>query len=607
MSMRGHSRGPGYLTQEEKDNAPKISASLLKRIISYLKPYILQLCLVIAAIIISAALGLLPSVITGRIIDEALIGKDMALLIKLVIYAFITLALSQVIGVLETYINTWISQRIIFDMKNQMYKHLEYMPHSFFTTEKQGDIITRMNTDIDGVSSVISGTMTNAISNLATVITTLTALFMMSWKLAIVGVLVVPLLIIPTRRVGRKRFNLLSESQAKHDELNQIINETLSVSGSLLVKLFTREQKEYERFRQVNEDVTKITLKEERSGSWLHVLFGMFTQIGPLLIYFAGGYFIISASDPNLTVGTITAMVALVNRMYRPIQTLLNLQVDFTRSLALFSRIFEYLDMKNDITDTSNPLSPDMTNPSVSFEDVSFSYSKDKPILKNVSFNIPGGSMYAIVGPSGAGKSTIVNLIARLYDTNKGSVNIAGVNLKDIKLSYLRDNIGLVTQDTYLFNSTIRENLLLAKEDATYQELEQACKTASIHDFIMSQPLGYDTVVGNRGLKLSGGEKQRMSIARVILKDPKIVILDEATSSLDSITENAIQTALDTVMRNRTGIIIAHRLSTVLAADSILVVSDGSVVQRGTHEELLKEGGIYKELYDTQFGKVLGK
>ena len=298
---------------------------------------------------ISAVLGLLPSIIIGRIVDEALVGKNMALLIRLLILAFVTLSASQVISVLESYINSWISQRIIFDMKNQMYDHLQHMPHAFFTSEKQGDIITRMNTDISGVSTVISGTLSNIVSNTATVVTSLVALFTMSWQLALVGIVVIPLLILPTKRVGKKRYELLTDSQAKSDEMNQLINETLSVSGSLLVKLFTREEREYERFVEVNEEVTQLSLKEQQSGRWFRVVMGLFTQLGPLLIYFAGGYFIITRSDPGLTVGTITATVSLVNRLYRPAESLPNIHVDFPRSLALFTRIFDHFDMENPI------------------------------------------------------------------------------------------------------------------------------------------------------------------------------------------------------------------------------------------------------------------
>ena len=490
-------------------------------------------------------------------------------------------------------------------MKNQMYKHLQSMPHSFFTSEKQGDIITRMNTDISGVSTVISGTLSSIVSNVATVVTTLVALFSMSWQLALVGIVVIPLLVLPTKAVGKTRWQLLTESQAKNDEMNQMINETLSVSGSMLVKIFTREEKEYERFVDLNEEVTQLALKEQRSGKWFRVIMGMFTQIGPLLIYFAGGYLIINSIDPKLSVGVITATVALINRLYRPVESLLNIQVDFTRSLALFTRIFDYFDKEATIVNPPNGRRPNMFKTDIVYDHVSFSYTADKPLLTDINFTVPGGSMYAIVGPSGSGKSTVVNLIPRLYDVNGGSVSIGGYDVRKIDLTYLRESIGVVTQETYLFNGTIRENLLYAKDDATQEELERACKIANIHDTIMAQPDGYDTVVGNRGLKLSGGEKQRISIARVILKDPKILILDEATSALDSISENAIQDALETLMQGRTSIVIAHRLSTILKADRILVVDGGVIKEQGTHEELLEMNGTYRELYETQFRKII--
>ena len=603
----GKGLGPrGFLTDEEKQNMPKVTWELIRRILSYLKPYWFQFLLVFAAIILSAIIGLQPSIITGRVVDEALVGKDMRLLVRLLIMAFVTLTASQIISVLESYISAWISQRIIFDMKNQMYDHLQHMPHSFFTTEKQGDIITRMDTDISGVSSVISGTLSSIVSNIATVATTLAALLTMNWKLAIVGIIVIPLLILPTRNVGRTRWQLLSESQGKKDEMNQLINETLSVSGSLLVKLFTKEQKEYQKFVDVNEEVTQYALREQRSGKWFRVIMGMFTQVGPLLIYFAGGWLIISGTDSSLTVGTITATVALINRLYRPVESLLNIQVDFTRSLALFTRIFDYFDKENPIRTPLRPMRPTMeAGVNIHFDHVSFSYSPDKPLLTDVDFLIPSGKVFAIVGPSGSGKSTVVNLIPRLYDVCGGHVLVNGVDVRYYDLSYLRGNIGVVTQEAYLFNGTILENLRYAREDATMEEIENACKIANIHDYIRSQPDGYDTVVGNRGLKLSGGEKQRLSIARVILKDPKILILDEATSALDSISENSIQEALDTMMQGRTSIIIAHRLSTILKADKILVVKDGVIAEQGTHEELLETGGVYRELYETQFRRIL--
>lgn len=599
--------GPrGFLTEEEKQSTPKISRQLIGRILRYLKPYWLQLITVFAIIILSSILGLLPSLITAKIIDEAIIGKDMALLIKLVILAILTLAMSNIVGVLESYINSWVSNRIVFDMKNEMFSHLQTMSHSFFTSEKQGDIITRMNSDISGVATVISSILTNIISNICTVVTTIVALFNIDAKLSLIGILVIPLLVLPTKSAGRNRWQLLSESREKTDDLNEIINESLSVSGSLLIKLFTREEEINRKFEQANRAVIDLSTKESRAGSWFRVIMGIFTNLGPLLIYLAGGYLIIRLNDTAVTVGTITATVSMINRLYRPVESLLNVSVDLTRSMALFTRIFSYLDMEPDIKNRDNPVRPSFSSgAAVKYDHVCFRYSEDVPLIEDMSFEVPSGRMYAIVGPSGSGKSTVVNLLPRLYDVRDGSVRINGINVKDIDLMYLRANIGVVTQEAYLFNGTVRDNLLFAKADATQEELEEACRIANIHDFIISQPDGYDTQVGNRGLKLSGGEKQRLSIARVILKDPKILILDEATSSLDSISESSIQNALDILMKGRTSIVIAHRLSTILQADRILVISDGKIAEEGDHEELIALNGVYKQLYETQFRKVI--
>ncbi len=599
--------GPrGFLTEEEKQNAPKISKQLVIRILRYLKPYWLQLLIVFAIIILSSVLGLLPSLITARIIDEALLGKDLALLIKLVVLAIFTLAMSNIVGVMESYINSWVSNRIVLDMKNEMFSHLQAMPHSFFTSEKQGDIITRMNSDISGVASVISSVLTNIISNICTVVTTIVALFRIDAKLSLVGILVIPLLVLPTKSAGRNRWQLLSESREKTDELNEIVNESLSVSGSLLIKLFTREEAVNRKFEQANKEVIDISTKESRAGSWFRVIMGIFTNLGPLLIYLAGGYLIIKMNDTAVTVGTITATVSMINRLYRPVESLLNVSVDLTRSMALFTRIFSYLDMEPEIKNRVNPVKPSFSSGAeIRYDHVAFRYTEDIPLIEDLSFRVPSGKMYAIVGPSGSGKSTVVNLLPRLYDVKGGSVRVNGIDVRDIDLTYLRSNIGVVTQEAYMFNGTVRDNLLFAKEDATQEELEEACRIANIHDFIVSQPDGYDTQVGNRGLKLSGGEKQRLSIARVILKDPKILILDEATSSLDSISENSIQNALDVLMKGRTSIVIAHRLSTILQADRILVISDGKIVEEGGHEELIEKNGVYRQLYETQFRKVI--
>ena len=603
--MRGF--GPrGFLTEDEKQNAPKITKELLVRIFKYLLPYTFQLLLVLVIIVLSSVLGLLPSLITARVIDEAILGKDFDLLIKLILLAIGTLGASRVVGMLETYINSWVSQRIVYDMKNEMFAHLQTMPHSFFTSEKQGDIITRMNSDISGVAQVISSTLTNIISNIATVVTTIVALFNIDIKLSLIGILVIPLLVLPTKSAGKNRWKYLSMTQEKNDELNDLVNESLSVSGSLLVKLFTKEDYTNERFRKLNKEVTDLSVKESRAGSWFRVIMGIFTNLGPLLIYLAGGYLIIKEKNTAITVGTITATVSMINRLYRPVESLMNVSVEMTRSMALFERIFSYLDMTPTVTSKPNALKPSFDQSTdIEYDNVEFYYLEDVPLIKDLSFKVPTGKMYAIVGPSGSGKSTLVNLLPRLYDVVSGAVKINDIDVRDFDLTYLRSNIGVVTQEAYMFNGTIKENLRFAKADATQEEMENACKIANIHDFIVSQPDGYNTQVGNRGLKLSGGEKQRLSIARVILKDPKILILDEATSSLDSISESSIQSALDTLMKNRTSLVIAHRLSTILQADKILVISNGKIVEEGQHDELINQNGVYKQLYETQFRKVI--
>jgi len=604
MGLPGGPRG--FLTEEEKLNKPKVTKALLVRILRYLKPYKWHFLLVFSALAVSAVLGLFPSVITGKIVDSIISdSRSIELLIRLIGLAFVVLTSSQIIMVLEQYINSWISQKIIFDMRNEMYDHLQHMSHSFFTNEKQGDIITRMNSDINGVSSVISGTLTSLVSNTLTVGVSVFYLFYTDWRLAIVGLLVLPLLILPTKSVGKRRWMLVSKVQEKQDELNQHVNETLSVSGSMLVKLFTKEKTEFEKFKKINNETTNITIKEHRAGSWFHVMLGMFIQVAPLLIYFVGGFLIIGRVDKELTVGDITVVVALVNRLYQPVRQLLDLEVSFVRSLALFTRIFEYLDRKCEVENPENPIKPDMSNASVELKDVKFHYDPEKPVLKGVSFYVPDGKMYAIVGTSGAGKSTIIGMIPRLYDVLEGCVKVAGEDVRRFDLSYLRQHIGTVTQDTYLFNGTILENLLYAKPEATMEEVENACRVANIYDFIVNLPDKWDTIVGNRGLKLSGGEKQRVSIARVILKNPKILILDEATSSLDSISESLIQSALDRVMQGRTSIVIAHRLSTVMAADKIMILEHGKITDTGTHDELLQKSEGYRELYETQFRRVI--
>ena len=590
----------GFLTEEEKQNSPKITAQLLKRMFSYLIPYWKQLIVSVLAIITSSVFGVFPTILTGRIIDEGLLQQDLTVLIRLIGLSFGVLIIANLISVVESYVNVWMAENITYDMRNKMYSHLQRMSHRFFTTSKQGDIITRMTSDIGGVQSVLTGTWTSILQNFATLTVALVTMYTKSPLLATIGIVVVPLFILPTKRVGKRRWEITLESRKHNDDINQILNETLSVSGQLLSKLFVTENYEFDRYQEANKQMIRLNIKESMAGKWFRVVINVFTNIGPMLIYLVGGILIIEYGNTDLTIGDITVMVALLGRMYGPVNSLLNIQVDMIRSMALFDRIFEYFDLPVEIDNDPQALRPESFAGELAFEEVSFHYDPDQSILNNVSFELKPGSSVAIVGPSGAGKSTIINLIPRLYDVTGGRIRLDGVDIRKLDLAFLRQHIGVVTQDTYLFNGTIRENLLYAKPDATQAEIEQACREANIHAFISGLPKGYDTVVGNRGMKLSGGEKQRLSIARIILRKPGLIIFDEATSSLDSISEHAIQEAIEPILAKSTSLIIAHRLSTILSADEILVLEKGKIVERGDHETLVKKGGIYTMLYNTQ-------
>lgn len=604
MDVKGMGRGSrGFLSDEEKANRPKVSRKLLLRIWGYLRPYWKQLSLVFVAILAASVLQVFPAILTGRIIDEGLIGRNLPVLVSLIGMSLGVTLGANLIGVLESYLNAWISQHITFDMRNSMFRHLQGMSQQFFTTNQQGDIITRMTSDISGVQLIITNTLTSILSNSITLTVALIAMYRKNWILATLGLILVPLFTLPTKRVGKTRWSLTREAQVHNDEINSILNETLSVSGQMLVKLYGREDAEYGRYEAANRAMIDLNIRERMAGRWFRVALTTFSSIGPMLIYLVGGV-LMMRYDSNLTVGDITVLVALLGRMYAPVNALMNIQVDWIRSMALFTRIFEYFDLPQDITSPPDAVVPKAAAGRVDFEQVSFAYDPDRPILKDISFSLETGRSIAIVGPSGSGKSTIINLIPRLYDVTGGRVRLDGIDVRRLELGFLRRQIGVVTQDTYLFNGTIRDNLLYARPEATQAELDRACDQANILDFIRRQPQGYDTLVGNRGLKLSGGEKQRLSIARVLLKDPAVLIFDEATSALDSISEATIQEAIDPLIQSRTSIIIAHRLSTILAADEILVLKDGRIVERGIHTDLVTRNGIYRELYETQFLKA---
>lgn len=581
----------------------KSKKELLLRIVKYLNPYWKSTIVTLIILLITSFLSIIPSIIVKLILDEALPEKNIHLIAQLVIFSLIVTVISSSLNVWQSYISTSVSQDIILKIKNQSYKHLQEMPYHFFTSVKQGEIITRMNNDISGIQSVFNGTIVNFINNSLLLVSTLVTLFIMEWKLALLGVVVLPLFIFPTKKVGNIRLKIAKQTQENIAMENRIINETLSTNGFKLMKLFNQEEKELNTYKKLTYFTSKLQIKELTTGRWFIMIMTVFTSLGPLLIYLYGGYLFIRG---DITVGVIIAFVTLLARLYVPVGQLSNLYVEIMRSLALFERIFEYIDMKPQTTSafiatSINPIEPY----NISFNNVTFEYQKNSPILMDISFKANSGQITALVGPSGAGKTSIINLIPRLYEVNSGSIKIGDRDIRSYNIESLRSIIGLVTQETYLFNGTIKENLLYANNQATYQEIKSACETAYIHQFIMNMPNGYDTMVGNQGIKLSGGEKQRISLARVLLKDPPIIIMDEATSSLDAVSEYYIQKTMDYLLKEKTSLVIAHRLSTIKNASNILVIEEGTIVGQGTHEQLLDNNIVYKHLYSRQFDRDL--
>ena len=583
---------------DEATAIPKVTKKMILRILSYFIPFWKRMFLVISCIIVTSVLGLVPPMLIKNIIDKALPQKDLKLLS---LFIFVSVGITIVLGLLQvaqSYLSIWISKRIMMTMKNQMYSHLQRMSLSFYSAAKPGEITTRLTSDIDGIQEIFNTTVVNALSSIFVLFSTAIVLVTMNWKLALVGMIILPTFIFPTRKVGKMRWKIATQSQEKISDLNQIIQETFSISGAILTKIFTKEKVEYQKFEQMNEEVANLEIRESIVGRWFRMTITTFISIGPMLIYFYGGYLFIMG---EISIGSIIAFVALLGRLYTPVSQLSNIHIDVTRSLALFTRIFEYFDQIQEIQDKPGAHSLEAIKGKVVFEKVHFAYNSEVEVLEDISFSVAPGTMVALVGPSGSGKTTITNLIPRLYDVIKGSIKIDDQDIRDVTLESLRKQIGIVMQEPYLFNDTIEENLRYGKSDATEEEIIKACKAAYIHDFIMTLPENYKTVVGNRGIKLSGGEKQRVSIARVILKNPSIIILDEATSSLDSVSEEYIQKAMVPLLSHRTSFVIAHRLSTILASDQIIVLENGIVAELGKHEELIHKEGLYKHLYETQF------
>jgi len=623
-------RGGGwgsFIRFDESQSVPRIDRQLLRRVLGYARPYAGTLALMMVAIVADSLVGLVPPLLYRDLIDNVLPSRDLGRLNLLALGMIGIPLLSGLIGVARRYLSARMGEGVIFDLRQQLYTHVQRMSLRFFTHTRSGEILSRLNNDVVGAQGAVTSTLPNIATNLVTLVSTLVVMISIEWRLALLAAVVLPFFLLPTRRVGRILRTIRRDSMAYNADMSSIISETLSINGALLVKTFGRQRQEDERFRDVNRKVRDIGVRRALVGRWFFLGLRVASALGTALIYWVGGHLVLGDA---LTVGTIVAFAAYLTRLYGPISALSNVQVEFASSMVSFERVFEYLDLPVEIADRPDAVPLQSIAGAVSFEDVSFRYQPGRsdvegemplrrgrngdregaaavPVasrpwaLRNLSFEIEPGQLAALVGPSGAGKTTVTYLVPRLYDPTEGSITLDGLDLRDLRLESLAEQIGMVTQETYLFHDTIRANLLYARPDATQEELEAACRAAHIHDLIASLPEGYDTMVGERGYRLSGGEKQRLAIARVILKDPRILILDEATSHLDSSSEALIQAALAPLFEGRTSLVIAHRLSTILAADKILVLDHGMLVEQGSHAELLAQEGLYAELYTTQF------
>jgi ATP-binding cassette subfamily B protein len=570
-----------------------------KRMGALFAPYWPQQALVLACIVAVSTLGLVPGFIIAHIIDAAIPHRNV---VELAVDVGIILASALIaagIGVLQGYLNSVVGEGIMRDIRTSLVGHLHRMPLHFFTGTKTGEIMNRVSNDVDNVDNVVTGTLTTIVTNIVTIATTLVAMFLWNWRLGLISIIIVPLMILPLGPVGRRMYAIRKKTREKRDELESITQETLSISGITLIKSFAREAFERARFYTVGTRLMQLEIDLAMVGRWFIASVTAMVVVGPALVWFGGGWLSIAA---GLQVGVIVAFVSFIQgRLYGPAAALAGIQIQIVSALAVFERIFEYLDMTTEEYDPPGAIAlPEVTG-EIAFENVVFSYDGTREVLNDVSFHVRPGEVAAFVGPSGAGKTTITQLVPRFYDPQSGRVLIDGYDLREVTLDSLRRDIGIVTQETYLFHDTIANNLRYGKPDATDAELDASVRAANIADFIAALPDGYQTVVGERGHKLSGGERQRLAIARVLLKDPRILILDEATSSLDYENEAAIQKALDVVLRGRTSLVIAHRLSTVLTADVIFVLDRGRIVESGRHATLLARGGLYSRLYRTQF------
>ncbi len=644
-----HGGGWHSYVRSGDEKPQKVTRELLLRVLTYARPYWGQIGGMLVTILMSSGLGLVSPLIFRYLIDVVIPSKSINQLIMLALSLLLLPILNGGIGIIQRRLNVAVGEGVIYDLRVALFARLQRMSLRFFTNTKVGELMSRLNSDVVGAQNAISNTITGILTNIVQTVAILAVMLTLEWRLTLVSVLILPLFILAARQLGERLRDIARQGMELNAQMNAHMNETLNIGGALLVKLFGRQRDEVNRFRERAAGVRDVGIRRAVVGSSFFVIIGLVSAVGTALVYGLGGYFVIQGA---FTVGTIVAFGSYLGNLYGALQGLAGAPVEFSTSMVSFERVFEVIDLPEDIVEKPDAITLDSARGDLAFENVTFTYNLDdskllsavkrygsmenvkavisgqpapnglagssvssktadgqasgdsqarETALGDISFHATPGQLIALVGPSGAGKTTLTYLIPRLYDPTSGAIRLDGRDLRDVTLESLAAQVGMVTQETTMFHDSIRTNLTYARPDASQPEIEAAARAANIHEFIIGLPDGYETIVGERGYRLSGGEKQRIALARVILKNPRILVLDEATSHLDSESESLIQEALKRVMAGRTSIVIAHRLSTILAADLILVMDRGKIVERGTHGELLAMNGLYSQLYETQF------
>ncbi len=621
-----------YIKFDEDQQRPDMDRATLKRVLSYASSYKAEMAVVLVTIIVISILTVIPPLLIKGLIDTAIPDKSLQLVTLLGLGMIAVPLINGIVGVVQRRATAAMGEGIIFDLRRELYDHLQGMSLGFFTNTKTGELMSRLNNDVVGAQQAVTGTFVSLASNLLGAAIVLIVMVGLEWRLTLLAVALLPLFLFLGRRIGKLLGKVAREQMDASAGMNAHMQETLSISGSMLVKLFGRDDTERNRFSENAAEVRDLGVRRAMIGRWFFVGIGLVSAFGTAIVFWVGSVMVI---DGVITIGTIVALSAYLRQLYGPLSGLANARVEFETALVSFERVFEVIDLPQDIEEPPDPIDLDHVNGRVELSDVWFSYGDASPgleaikrygwrgvtdgddpdarmsgdgwTLEGINLVAEPGQLVALVGPSGAGKTTTTYLVPRLYDVSRGTVTIDGHNVRTLSFDTIADAVGVVTQEAYLFHDSIANNIRYADPGATEEDIREAARIANIDDFISSLPAGYDTVVGERGYRLSGGEKQRVAIARVLLKDPRILILDEATSHLDAANEALIQEALERVMEGRTSLVIAHRLSTILAADEIFVIDDGKVVESGTHEALRARGGLYADLYETQFaGSPIG-